>query len=115
MLHGLVFGFLPFNKRERTALETQIKTEELGYKHLKKVKTSSIKDDFRRHLNSILKRTSDELIDLVEGMLEKSPLDRFDMIKIYEHPWIMRYKLKGEQESASNSEACPSSYGVESD
>ena len=112
MLHGLVFGFLPFNKRERTALENQIKTEVLDYKHLKKIKNSSIKDDFRRHLNGLLKRTSDELIDLVEGMLEKSPLDRLDMIKIFEHPWILRYKLKDERESSSD--GC-SSYAVESD
>lgn len=113
MLHGLVFGFLPFNKRERTALENQIKTEELDYRHLKKIKNSSIKDDFRRHLNGILKRTSDELIDLVEGMLEKCPLARLDMIRIYEHPWIMRYKLKDERESASGDAS--SSYAVESD
>lgn len=51
MLHAMVFGFLPFNKPDRTALEIQIKSEELGYKNLKKVKNASIKDDYRKHMN----------------------------------------------------------------
>jgi MAP/microtubule affinity-regulating kinase len=71
MLHGLVFGFLPFNKSDRAALEKQIISEELGYKQLKKVKSSSIKDEYRKHMNSLLRKSSDNLIDLIEQMLHK--------------------------------------------
>jgi len=47
MLHGLRFGFLPFNARDRNALEDQIKGHELGYKHLKRIKPSTIKIEYR--------------------------------------------------------------------
>ena len=80
MLHGLIFGFLPFNKPDRASLEKQIISEELDYKNLKRIKTHSIKDDVRRHLNTTLKKISDNLIDLVEQMLDKDPYKRIDML-----------------------------------
>ena len=35
---------------------------------------------------------SDELIDLILQMLKKDPFERIAIRKIYEHPWMMRYK-----------------------
>ena len=32
MLHGMIIGWLPFNKQDRLELEKQICTEELNYK-----------------------------------------------------------------------------------
>lgn len=88
MLHAMVFGFLPFNANERNALEQQILTDEIEYKNLKKLKTSSIKNEVRRALNIMLKKTSDELIDLIEKMLTKDPEQRIDNLSIFEHPWL---------------------------
>ncbi len=65
MLHGFVFGFLPFNKADRLSLEKQIIQQELGYKHIKRLKTSTIKDPYRKSMNLLLKKTSDGLIDLI--------------------------------------------------
>jgi serine/threonine protein kinase len=99
MLHGLIFGFLPFNKGTTTALQNQILTEELDYKTLKRVKTQSIKDDVRRDLNTTLRKTSDNLIDLLERMLCKDPMERIDMLQIFDHPWITKYSRKYEESS----------------
>ena len=66
MLHAMVFGYLPFKSNDRNELEKQIINEELEYKFLKKVKTSSIKNEKRKQMNTILKSSSDELIDLIE-------------------------------------------------
>jgi serine/threonine protein kinase len=96
MLHGLIFGFLPFNKPERKDLEKQIINEELDYKGLKRIKNQSIKDDMRRHLNSTLRKVSDSLIDLVERMLCKDPAKRIDMLQIFDHPWITKYSKRYE-------------------
>ena len=96
MLHGLIFGFLPFNKGDRASLEKQILTEELEYKTLKRVKTQSIKDESRRDLNITLRRTSDNLIDLLDRMLCKNPQERIDMLQIFDHPWITKYSRKYE-------------------
>lgn len=73
ILHALIFGFLPFNSNDKATLEHQILHEELDYNHIKKLKTSSIKIEFRKALNILLKSTSDELIDLIERMLKKDP------------------------------------------
>jgi len=94
MLHAMIFGFLPFNKSDRISLEKQIITEELGYKTLKKVKNTSIKDEYRRHLNNLLRKVSDNLIDLLELMLNKDVSKRIAMLEIYDHPWIKRYHRK---------------------
>lgn len=91
MLHAMIFGFLPFNKPDRQALEKQIITEELGYKQLKKLKNSSIKDEYRKHINTLLKKVSDNLIDLLEQMLNKDVNQRIAMLEIYDHPWIKKY------------------------
>ena len=109
MLHGLRFGFLPFNSRDRQSLEKQIISEELEYKHLKRIRPSSIKNEYRRHLNSILRKTSDDLIDLVEKMLSKDPEKRIDMIEIYEHPWMEKYRLKEEKWSDEEQSSSSSS------
>lgn len=66
MLHGLVFGFLPFNEPDKESLEKSIINEELEYKHIKRLKPTSIKNDMRRHMNNLLRKTTDELIDLIE-------------------------------------------------
>jgi serine/threonine protein kinase len=96
MLHGLIFGFLPFNKPDRAALEKQIISEELDYKNLKKIKNHSIKDEVRRHVNATLRKISDNLIDLIERMLDKNPYKRIDMLQIFDHPWITKYLRKYE-------------------
>ena len=80
MLHGMIMGWLPFNKQNREQLENQIKTEELDYKHIKKLKNSSIKNENRKALNYKLRKVSDECIDLIEQMLHKDPNQRIDMI-----------------------------------
>jgi serine/threonine protein kinase len=51
MLHGLIFGYLPFNKPDRPSLEKQIINEELNYKTIKRIRTETIKDEKRKHLN----------------------------------------------------------------
>lgn len=94
MFHALLIGWLPFNKQDRPGLESQIKFEELNYKHIKKLKNATIKDDYRKALNYKLKKISDDAIDLMEKMLTKDPLKRIDMIEIYEHPWVEKYKAK---------------------
>ena len=92
MLHALVIGWLPFHKQTREQLENQIKNEALDFKHIKKLKNSSIKNENRKALNYKLRTLSDELIDLIERMLDKDPLSRIDMIEIFEHPWMIKYK-----------------------
>jgi|TARA_B110000285_G_C15077184_1_gene591424 serine/threonine protein kinase len=92
MLHALVIGWLPFNKQTREQLENQIKSEPLDFKHIKKLKNSSIKNEHRKALNYKLRKLSDELIDLIERMLDKDPNSRIDMIEIFEHPWMIKYK-----------------------
>jgi len=82
MLHGFVFGFLPFNKSDRIGLERQIIQQELGYKHIKRLKTTSIKDPYRKSMNVLLKKTSDGLIDMIEMMLHKDPEQRLSLLEI---------------------------------
>lgn len=109
MLHGLIFGFLPFNKGDRASLTNQILTEELDYKTLKRVKTQSIKDETRRELNMTLRKTSDNLIDLLNRMLCKNPLERIDMLQIFDHPWITKYSKKYEDSSDEDQQSSSSS------
>lgn len=66
MLHAMVIGWLPYNKKDQADLVKQILTEELDYKRLKKIRTSSIKDEYRKELNGRLKRISDDCIDLIQ-------------------------------------------------
>ena len=94
MLHAMIFGFLPFNKPDRLDLEKQIINEELGYKSLKKLKHSSIKDEYRKHMNNLLRKVSDNLIDLLEAMLNKDVSQRLSMLEVYDHPWIKKYHRK---------------------
>ena len=44
----------------------------------------------------MLRNTSNDLIDLIEKMLTKDPAERIDMIKLLDHPWILKYKLRDE-------------------
>ena len=44
MLHAMVIGWLPFNKREKADLEKQICTEELDYFYIRRLRTNSIKE-----------------------------------------------------------------------
>ena len=103
MLHGMTFGFLPFNKSDRASLERQIIQEELDYKNLKRIKTSSIKDEYRRQMNILLKQTPDALIDLIEAMLTKDAASRISMLEIYDHPWITKYSRRDELSSSASS------------
>jgi len=50
-------------------------------------------------MNSLLRKTSDELIDLIEQMLHKEWGKRIDMLGIYDHPWIVKYKRRDERDS----------------
>ena len=92
MLHGLAFGFLPFNSPDKKTLEGQIINEELDYQNIKRLKLSSIKIEKRKALNILLSKISDDLIDLIDQMLQKDPLKRIDILRIYEHPWIIKFK-----------------------
>lgn len=71
---------------------------------MKRIRTSSIKDDDRRNLNIILRKTSNELIDLIERMLLKDPHERIDMMQILSHPWVEKYKLRDEESEPEESE-----------
>ena len=117
MLHGMVLGFLPFNKPDRASLEKQIISEEFDYKNLKKIKTQSIKDDYRRNLNISLRKISDNLIDLLEKMLCKDPYKRIDMLQIFDHPWITKYsrkyELSSDEERLSSSTESVEEYEIE--
>ena len=73
MFHAMLIGWLPFNKSNREDLEKQIKTEELDYKYVKKLKNSTIKNDYRKALNYKLKSLSENAIDLLQKMLHKDP------------------------------------------
>jgi len=88
MFHAMLIGFFPFNKSDRAELEKQICSEELNYKNLKKIRTATIKNEVRRELNSRLRKLSDESIDLLEGMLCKDPVQRLEMLDIFDHPFI---------------------------
>ena len=50
-------------------------------------------------MNSLLRKTSDDLIDLIEQMLHKEWGKRIDMLGIYDHPWIVKYKRRDERGS----------------
>ncbi len=97
MLHGLAFGFLPFNSPDKKTLEGQIINEELDYQNIKRLRTSSIKNEKRKALNILLQKISDDLIELLEIMLHKDPSKRIDILRIYEHPWIVKFKQKFEK------------------
>lgn len=92
MLNGMVLGFLPFTGADRKELEHQIINEELNYRQIKRLKPATIKDEFRKTLNYVLRRTSDDVIDLIEKMLCKDPAKRIDDLGIFEHPWIKQHK-----------------------
>lgn len=88
MLHAMVIGWLPFYKQDREELKKQICEQQLDYFRLKRVKTTTIKDENRKLLHMRLRKLSDECIDLIVKMLEKDPNKRIEMIDIFEHPWI---------------------------
>jgi len=104
ILHAMVIGWLPFNKKERTDLEKQICTEHLDYLRLKRIKNHTIKDEYRKQLNSRLKRISDNCLDLLMKMLDKDPAKRIELIDIFEHPWIVDHKEKNYNYECSSSE-----------
>ena len=88
LLHAMVVGWFPFHKNNIDELKKQILTEELDYKRLKRLRNSSIKDEYRKELNLRLRNVSDECIDLIQKMLCKDPNNRIEMIDILDHPWI---------------------------
>lgn len=104
MLHGFVFGFLPFSHKDVEKLKEMIKEEELDYKHIKRLKPNTIKIESRLEMNNLLRKTSNELIDLILKMLNKDPEERIPIIEIYEHPWIQKYRSKLDKWSDSENE-----------
>ena len=77
-------------------------------RHIKRLRNSSIKDEQRRELNKRLRKVSDDCIDLMEQMLHKDPVKRIEMIEIFEHPWIQKYKKRAEHWSDDDEESTPS-------
>lgn len=45
-------------------------------------------------MNVMLRKTSDNLIDLIEQMLGKDANSRISMLEIFDHPWIKKYNKK---------------------
>ena len=88
MFHAMLIGWFPYNKSDRFELEREILKDDLNYKQLKRVKNSSIKNEMRRELNRKLKKCTDECIDLLEKMLCKDPVQRIEMLDIFDHPFI---------------------------
>ena len=37
-------------------------------------------------------KISDEVVDLIQNLLNKNPINRLTLPKIYEHPWIQKYE-----------------------
>jgi serine/threonine protein kinase len=95
------------------ALKQQVVNQELEYKTLKRIKPSSIKNEMRKHMNSLLRKTSDEFIDLLEQMLCKNMGQRIDILGIYDHPWIVKYKRKDEIDSEEKEKVSGSSSNSE--
>lgn len=60
-------------------------------------------------MNNLLRKTSDDLIDLLEQMLCKNMSQRIDMLGIYDHPWIIKYKRKDEVDSEEKASITSSS------
>lgn len=61
----------------------------MDYVAIKKLKVASIKNETKKNLCSLLKTVSDEFIDFIEKMLCKDPLQRIEIFKIMEHPWML--------------------------
>lgn len=92
MLHAMVMGFLPFAQQNRNELEKAICEENLDYAYLRRLRTTSIKNDRRRQTNCRLRMVSEDCIDLILKMLEKDPAKRIEMIEVFEHPWVVKQK-----------------------
>lgn len=90
ILHAMVMGFLPFSQQTKNELEKAICDEQLDYAFLRRIKTSSIKNDRRRETNCRLRMVSEDCIDLIMKMLEKDPSKRIEMIDVFDHPWVRR-------------------------
>jgi serine/threonine protein kinase len=63
----------------------------------------------RRHINGILQKTSDDLIDLIESMLKKEATERIEVLQIFEHPWMVKYRAKAEKWSDDEGDESDSS------
>ena len=66
-------------------------------------------------MNQLLRRTTDDLIDLIEQMLCKDWGKRIDMLSIYDHPWIVKYKRKHEMDSDDQKSDTSSSFHSDED
>jgi serine/threonine protein kinase len=60
-------------------------------------------------MNTLLRKTSDDFIDLLEQMLCKNMGQRIDILSIYDHPWIVKYKRKDEIDSEEKEKLSSSS------
>ena len=58
---------------------------------------------------------SDDLIDLLLKMLEKDPNKRIELIDIFEHPWITKFKDKERMYEFSSEEISDSSVDEDND
>ena len=59
-------------------------------------------------MNSLLRKCSDDLIDLIEQMLNKDSGKRISMLEIFDHPWIRKYNRRNysDHSSSRQSETC---------
>ena len=53
-------------------------------------------------MNNLLRKVSDNLIDLLESMLNKDETKRISMLEIYDHPWIKKYHRNEFDDSISS-------------
>ena len=67
----------------------------------------------RKHINGILQKTSDDLIDLIERMLAKDASARIEVLDIYDHPWMVKHRNRAENWS-DGEQADDSSASLES-
>lgn len=53
----------------------------------------------------MLRKASDNLIDLIEQMLHKDAATRITMLEVFDHPWIRKYNRKDFSENSLSSES----------
>lgn len=71
ILHGLLFGYLPFSSRDKDELKKLIIEKEIN-----------LKDH----------QVSEDSKDLIYKMLDKDPSKRIAVSEIFEHQWLSKYK-----------------------
>ena len=54
------------------------------------------------------------MIDLIEKMLKKDAAERIEILDIFEHPWMVKYRTKAEKWSDDEREESDSSSSIAS-